>query len=229
MNCPSPSESSSNHAAKLAQQFLPVVDAIVRQYKVKIPQHIQFEELRAAGLCGLAEVLHKNSDVREVTPSLKAHVSVRVRGAIVDALRREDPLSRRARGRVRSIAELSDEEAADSLGVSEERVQTIRKEEVHLFSLEDEDIGEPGTELAIEEALDSLDQQHWLYNKVIFSGLLTDNEQHTFVSMFQGDTQKEIAARLGVSEPRVSQLLTSAKNKLRQAVNDSCWAQTVAA
>lgn len=78
-----------------------VVDAALRPLSRRLPPHVSREDLASVGKLALVEAL-----LRFKGPALEARAfcHARVRGAMLDELRRLDPLSRRTRTRVKTVA-----------------------------------------------------------------------------------------------------------------------------
>ena len=76
---------------------LPIVDAVVAQMSRHLPQHVSAQDLASAGKLALMEVL---SDFNGTFTQDRGYVVCRVRGAVMDEMRRLDPLSRYGRAQV---------------------------------------------------------------------------------------------------------------------------------
>jgi RNA polymerase sigma factor for flagellar operon FliA len=85
-----------------ASSHLALVDRVVAQITRRLPPYVSREDLRGVGL--LAAV---RSGLHDLTPENAVQMSGKVRTAILDELRREDPLPRRLRQRVRSTQALA--------------------------------------------------------------------------------------------------------------------------
>src|SRR5882762_8619502 len=76
---------------------LSVVDAVLGTLDRRLPVHVSRDDLASAGKLALIEALLRFDGPSE---QARAYCYVRVRGAVLDELRRLDPLSRDARARV---------------------------------------------------------------------------------------------------------------------------------
>ena len=85
-----------------ASSHLALVDRIVARVARRLPPYVCREDLRGVGL--LAAV---RSGLESLTPENAVQLSGKIRTAILDELRREDPLPRRLRQRVRSTQALA--------------------------------------------------------------------------------------------------------------------------
>lgn len=79
---------------------LPIVDAVVAQMSCHLPPHVSAQDLASAGKLALMEVL---SDFNGSFAQDRGYVVCRVRGAVMDEMRRLDPLSRYGRTQVRRV------------------------------------------------------------------------------------------------------------------------------
>jgi RNA polymerase sigma factor for flagellar operon FliA len=181
------------------EAHLPLVHQVVRRFLRKLPSNVCRDDLVSAGVFGLMDALRKNGGGEG--PAFEWYARVRIRGAIVDALRQQDWLSRRARWAVASGAEQGRGAATavvsfDDLGAGEQGA-----------AMADEGAASP------EERAEANDARRRLERAV---AQLPDRER-LIVSMhyFEGVLFKDIGALLGVSEPRVSQLHARAMGKLR--------------
>jgi RNA polymerase sigma factor FliA len=136
---------------RLVEDYLPLVGWIVYQIKQKLPKTIEADELYSIGLSGLVAAVQRYEPSRRKT--FAVYAATRIRGAILDELRRQDPLSRWSRARAKrlgsAISKLKQEQGAnysqDSLCVemnmsAEELVGLIEEvRPVRLFSLDEVD------------------------------------------------------------------------------------------
>lgn len=95
-----------------------LVEVIARQVAREIGRVIDFDDLRQMGLQGLLEAARRFDDSRGV--SFRRFANYRVRGAMLDGVRKGAPLPRRAHERVRAleaallVAEAASEETVPS-------------------------------------------------------------------------------------------------------------------
>lgn len=77
-----------------------MVDAVLASIGRRIPLHVSREDLASAGKLALVEALLRFAGPTE---QARAYCYVRVHGAVIDELRRLDPLSRHARAQIRLV------------------------------------------------------------------------------------------------------------------------------
>jgi RNA polymerase sigma factor FliA len=180
------------------RDFMPLVRQVVARFIRKVPPNVLRDDLIAAGMFGLADSLRRSGPDRG--PTFEAYARIRIRGTIIDELRNQDWLTRRARSRA---AEPTDTGRAYLAAV----VPIEDLSEAHRGRLYDSRAPSPldTTELnrdreALAKALELLGERERLIVTLHY---------------FHGVQLKEIATELGVSLPRVSQLHSRAMDKLR--------------
>ncbi|WP_433928369.1 sigma-70 family RNA polymerase sigma factor [Sorangium cellulosum] len=178
--------------------YFPLVRKLVRQVSRHLPPNVQRDDLLSAGMLGLVDSLRKNGGSDGET--FAGYAKLRIRGAIVDELRAQDWLSRRAREAVEA-AGAAGGTCGSTVFVSLSEV-TPTEESVHMAGGDDpiEAISAQATRQALAFAIAQLPERE---RRVI--GMY----------YFEGAKLKDIGAELGVGEPRVSQLHTRALGMLR--------------
>ncbi len=179
--------------ATLLRQYSPVARRIALGFKRKLPPSVEADDLIAAAMCGLWDAIRLNP---KPGPGFDWYVTVKMRGAILDELRRQDWLPRRHRAAV-------DEGKSDPV-----RIVFDVEENGHPASLTDFET-DLSRELMARELVQHLQ-------------CLTPRERQIIISVyFREERFKDIGRRLGVSEPRVSQIHARALKKLRDLVPHS--------
>lgn len=79
----------------LFEAYLPLVKSIVARIKINLPPHIDDQDLHSVGITGLISALKKYDP--EQKKSFGSYAAMRIRGAILDELRRMDWMPRNAR------------------------------------------------------------------------------------------------------------------------------------
>jgi RNA polymerase sigma factor for flagellar operon FliA len=181
--------------------YMPLVRRLVARFVARLPRSVQRDDLVAAGTYGLVDALSKNPGQRGL--GFRSYAELRVRGAIVDELRAHDWLSRSARkpssgGPDPGVPRLS------AVIAFEDLPKATRD------SLHDPQAASPLAAAELE------DQREAVAAAV---GVLLERDRmilHLFY--FQGVQLQEIAAKLGVSKPRASQLHSRAIARLRSTL-----------
>lgn len=212
---------------RLLAAYAPLVKRIVRQLNSQVSGAVSREDMEQIGLMGLLEALRRYG-----TPDtgFGSYASLRVRGAILDELRRQDwrpravrQDSHRVRDELRALTrklgrEPTEKEAAAALGVTAEEFRR------HVL----DDCAEEM--LSFDEVLqESLDHAHsapspeeaYLVRRSLEQvlGSLNEKEQRVIQMIYEFElSYKEIAAVLDLSDARVCQLNKSALAKMKAAL-----------
>jgi RNA polymerase sigma factor for flagellar operon FliA len=87
----------------LIERYLPLVRNVVDRVKITLPPHIDADDLYSVGVTGLIAAVRKYDPAQGRT--FAGYASLRIRGAVLDELRRMDWCPRRTRARVRKLKE----------------------------------------------------------------------------------------------------------------------------
>jgi RNA polymerase sigma factor for flagellar operon FliA len=204
--------------------YAPLVKRIVRQLNSQVQGAIDRDDMEQIGLMGLLEALRRYG---EPDAGFGSYAALRVRGAILDELRRQDwrpravrQQSHKMRDAVRELTrklgrEPSEQETMAALGLSaddyqayllDENAETIASfDEILQDTLADTgSVAGPEEQLMIrrslEQALNGLDER----------------EQRVIQMYYEFElSYKEIAAVLDLTDARVCQLNKAALNKMK--------------
>ena len=217
---------------------LPQVKQIARTIHAHLSGRVPIEDLVNAGVIGLIEAVSKFDPRREI--ELRSYAHHRIRGAILDSLRREDWASRDLRRRGRQLEKARDglrrklcrepslAEVASAMGISEATAQTLVQDlhGSHITSLQDR---EPETGVSIEETLvdasgngpfeqyERKEVRDLLVRAI--SALPKRMGQLMDLYYFRGMSMVEVGQEMGVSESRVSQIHSQAIRTLRTIID----------
>jgi RNA polymerase sigma factor for flagellar operon FliA len=164
---------------------------MVRRVARRLPGNVQRDDLLSAGLFGLVDSLRRNGGDGGAT--FTGYARVRIRGAIFDELRAQDWLPRRARERLDASEEATSFVHIDDVSLREEAEMAIAEDPGTLAEASAE-------RRALARALEALPERERLIVARYY---------------FDGARMKDISAELGVSEPRISQILARALERLR--------------
>jgi len=188
------------------REFMPLVHQMVARFMGKLPPNVLREDLVAAGTFGLIDSLRKNGVDRG--PTFEWYARIRIRGSIVDELRAQDWLTRRARSRATAV-----QDARGSVPPPSRRSAVV--------GFDDLPNGVPAAG-ALEVPSTPLDLVEQAFDRhALLAALETLPErERRIVKMhyFHGTQFKTIAQEMGVSEPRISQLHARAVSLLRTAL-----------
>ena len=86
---------------ELIVRYLPLVRNVVDRIKLNVPAHVDADDLYSVGITGLIAAVRKFDPEQGAT--FASYAAMRIRGAILDELRRMDWCPRRARARSRKL------------------------------------------------------------------------------------------------------------------------------
>ena len=87
----------------LIERYLPLVRSVVDRIKLNLPSHIDADDLYSVGVTGLIAAVRRYDPDQGNT--FASYAATRIRGAILDELRRMDWCPRRTRARARKVKE----------------------------------------------------------------------------------------------------------------------------
>jgi RNA polymerase sigma factor for flagellar operon FliA len=213
------------------EDYAPLVKRIAYHMMMRMPASVQVDDLIQAGMIGLIEASQKYDASRGA--SFETYAGIRIRGAIVDEMRRGDwvprSVHRNARRVARAVAAVEartgrDAEVAAELEVSlEEYFEMLQDSNgSRLFSYEetfgDEDSNIDASEHSSAFASPFEGVQREGLKQALAEAIIALPERERMVLSLYYDQElnlKEIGMVLGVSESRVSQIHSQAAARLR--------------
>ncbi|MBP7461850.1 MAG: FliA/WhiG family RNA polymerase sigma factor [Candidatus Delongbacteria bacterium] len=217
---------------QIVQTYLYLVKYLAGRLSISLPDHIAFDDLLSAGVIGLLDAIEHYEPNRNVP--FEYFASQRIKGEMLDDLRRMDwvprTVRRKARDMEKSLMKLqhelgrepSDQELAECLGIPPTELNQLYEEirSVNLLSLQDYVFQESGEERQMIHFIkndDVPDPSQHLERKETYDELTNfigqlEERQRLVIALYyyEGLTLKEIGQVLDISESRVSQLHTRA-------------------
>lgn len=226
-----------------------IADELVRHYEYLVsfhvdrigstlPKNVEHDDLTSLGLMGLFDAINRF----EVDRGLKfeTYASFRIRGSIIDGLRREDWLPRSHRDRVKEIESVSEKleqklqrsptsaEIAEEINIPVKEVETLIRDTLvaNVLSIEEQLYNADEPSMGIKHSFSnrqSVLPEEELINNELQEELaesikqLNKNEQ-LVVSLFYKEelTMTEIGDVLNLTTSRISQIHKSALFKLKK-------------
>jgi RNA polymerase sigma factor for flagellar operon FliA len=220
-------EMSAKDEGRHLLAYAPLVKRIARQLNSQVSGVMGREDMEQIGLMGLLEALRRYG-----TPdaSFASYAGLRVRGAILDELRRQDwrpravrQDSHKMRDAVRALTrklgrEPNDKEAAEALGVSQDEWRQFLLDDSAEEMLSFDEILQEATEQAHNAP--GPEQQYMVRRSLEHAlNALNEKEQRVIQMIYEFElSYKEIAAVLDLSDARVCQLNKSALAKMKAAL-----------
>jgi RNA polymerase sigma factor for flagellar operon FliA len=217
------------------ERFAPTVNRIAHHMASRLPPNVQVDDLIQAGMIGLLEASSRFDP--ECGANFTTFAEIRIRGAMLDELRRGDWIPRSVHRKAREVAQAigevecdkcapaTDREVAEKLGVSINEYHETLTELSGQKLLSVEELLEAGGTVssADEGSPECLVANDELVGRLADAiGALPEREQ-LILSLYYDEelNLREIGAVLGVSESRVSQLRSQATLRLRSIVGES--------
>jgi len=207
---------------------------------VRMPASVQLDDLIQAGMIGLLEAAKKYDASQGA--SFETYAGIRIRGSIIDEMRRGDWVPRSVHRNSRKINEAitevenregrdaTSQEIADVLGVTLDEYHLMSQDAMsgRLFSIEENFTEEEPYSQDISDTSPAFTPPHSQVHQDSLRHSIAENiknlpEREQLVLSLYYDEElnlKEIGQILGVSESRVSQIHTQAALKLRSRLQN---------
>lgn len=231
--------SSTELREKIIIEYAPLVKVVAGRLSMYLGYNVEYEDLVSYGIFGLIDAIDKFDLGKDV--KFETYASLRIRGSILDQIRKMDWIPRTVRQKRKKIEEAikqietktgrnaSDEEIAKELGINENELNDWQTQLniTNVVSLNEfvEQGGEPVMDARNNSQFvqpeESVQQEE--LKKVLGESmdLLTEKERRVIQLYYYEDlTLKEISNILEVSESRVSQLHTKALLKMRKKMGN---------
>jgi RNA polymerase sigma factor for flagellar operon FliA len=222
---------------RLIMEHIPLVRYLVGRMSSKLPPHLDQQDLMSSAMIGLINAADRFDPSRGVL--FKTFAEQHIRGTILDELRSYDVLSRSTRDKFkrleRELHELehrlgrnpTSEEVAAALDISLDDYFELL-DDVHVFtfiSLDDSWEGDDGSPLCLADVLcetEAKNPQQQVMTMQLAEALgkaidtLPEKERLAVTLYYNEDFNlKEIGETLGLTESRISQLISQAMVRLR--------------
>jgi len=217
---------------QLVLRHIPLLRHIVGRQSLDVPKSVDRDDLYGIGMLGLIAA----ADSWDATRGLKfsTYAFPRIRGAILDELRRADFLPRGRRERVRDLDRMvakleqadgqspSPEAIAEALGITLDEVDEIMlsARTANDVSLDEGPSEALGALLSDPRSDDPVGSVEWEETKQALTRAISElpDQEQTVITLYYAEELllKEISEILGVTESRVSQIHTRALYRLNQ-------------
>ena len=224
---------------KIILEYAPLVKLVAGRLSMYLGYNVEYEDLVSYGIFGLIDAIDKFDFSKEV--KFETYASLRIRGAILDQIRKMDWIPRTLRQKQKKIdiamkeieAEsgktASDEEIANRLGIEEVEFQDWQSQMKITNVVSLNEYLEQGSEIPYEKnspvkftAPEDFMEKAELKEKLKDAlELLTEKEKKVILLYYYEElTLKEISHILEVSESRISQLHTKGLMKMKKKLGD---------
>ncbi len=218
-------------------EYSQLVKIVAGRLAIYLGYNVEYEDLVGYGIFGLIDAIDKFDAGKDV--KFETYASLRIRGAILDQIRKMDWIPRTVRQKQKKIDEAikalesrngrpaTDEEIANELGISSDEYNSWQGQlkVTNVISLNEY------VESGAEPVSDAKNNSHFIQpedaiekeelSKMLKSSLenLTEKERHVILMYYYEEMSlKEIAKVLEVTESRVSQLHTKALQKMKKVM-----------
>ncbi|MCH8551291.1 MAG: RNA polymerase sigma factor FliA [Natronospirillum sp.] len=229
----------NNELEQLVNTHAVLVKRIAHHLMGRLPDSVQVDDLIQAGMIGLLEA-SRNYD-RSKGASFETYAGIRIRGAMLDEVRKGDWVPRSVHRNSRRVSEAihnvemragrdaQDQEVAAELDITLDEFYALLKDtqSARLFSFEEMLESQPQSES--DQPWPAMDNGPYRENEeqgmqlAIVEAIKTLPEREQLILSLYYDEElnlKEIGAVLGVSESRVSQIHSQAAHRLRARLRD---------
>jgi RNA polymerase sigma factor FliA len=231
-----PRPSSTSSFESLLENHLPLVKSIVDRMKRQLPARIDIEDLYSVGVIGLVAAAQNFRETKN--KSFIPYASMRIRGAVLDELRRMDWMSRSGRLKAKQLGTLisrieqeqgcavGPEQLCEELNISETELNALMDEvrPIKIISLDvpeeweenEHSLHEIIPDEAGVSAFESLERKE--LTEVIAERIkqLPDVPKRVLAMYYyEGMKLADIAAAFGLTESRICQIHTQTVAQLR--------------
>ena len=237
-------EYAKEHSPQIREQIIieyaNLVKIVAGRLSMYLGYTVEYDDLVGYGTFGLIDAIDKFDLLKGV--KFETYASLRIRGAILDQIRKMDWIPRTLRQKQKKIDQAyqklelehgragTDEEVAEEIGITADELANWQSQTkvTNLISL-DEFLAQAAEVRVDTDASSHFEQPERVMEReemkeVLIQTLekLTENEKKVITLYYYEDlTLKEISHILEVSESRVSQLHTKALQKMRQKLGSN--------
>lgn len=220
-------------------EYSALVKIVAGRMSMYLGYNVEYEDLVSYGIFGLIDAIDKFDYGKGI--KFETYASLRIRGAILDQIRKMDWIPRSLRQKQKKIEAAvskietetgkaaSDNQIAVELGISDEEYISWQEQAnlTNIISLDEfaENNGEKGLDTIRGNTFEEPEQviEKSEMKRMLAESLetLTDNEKKVVLLYYYEEmTLKEISSIMEVSESRVSQLHTKALKKMKGQLGD---------
>ncbi|MBR2401631.1 MAG: FliA/WhiG family RNA polymerase sigma factor [Lachnospiraceae bacterium] len=236
-------EYQKNKTPQLREQIIleyaPLVKLVAGRLSMYLGYNVEYEDLVSYGIFGLIDAIDKFDLGKEV--KFETYASLRIRGTILDQIRKMDWIPRTVRQKQKRIDEAikqiemrtgktaSDEELAVELGITDDELLNWQSQlkVTNVVSLNEyleqgsEPVMDAHKNSHFQQPEDKVQEDELKQMLSETMEILTEKERKVILFYYYEElTLKEISSILEVSESRVSQLHTKALLKMRKKLGN---------
>ncbi len=214
-------------------RYAGLVKRIAHHLKARMPAHVSVDDMIQSGMIGLLEAASKFEDTKGA--SFETYAGIRIRGAMLDEMRRSDWAPRSVYKNARRVADAikqvenrtgrdaRDSEIASEMGVDTQEYYSMLKDlsATRLFSISElvgaeEGLPSDSDGSGVSEPLGEIEQGALRGALAVAIEGLPEREKWVLSLYYDEELNlREIGEIIGVSESRVSQIHSQAAHRLR--------------
>jgi len=227
---------------KIILEYAPLVKVVAGRLSMYLGYNVEYEDLVSYGIFGLIDAIDKFDFMKEV--KFETYASLRIRGAILDQIRKMDWIPRTIRQKQKKIDAVmheieaahgrpaTDQEIAAALGITDDEYVEWQSQMKITGVVSLNEYLEQGSEIPSDrntsrhfDSPEKVMEQTELAEVLKASlELLTERERRVIELYYYEElTLKEISHILEVTESRVSQLHTKALQKMKTKMGTYMW------
>ncbi|MDH5358946.1 MAG: RNA polymerase sigma factor FliA [Gammaproteobacteria bacterium] len=232
--------SSADDTERLVTEHAPLVKRLAYHLVGRLPSSVMVDDLIQAGMIGLLDAARQYDPTQGA--SFETYATIRVRGSMIDELRRNDWAPKSVHKKQRDVAaaikiveartgrDARDTEVAEEMGMDLDDYFQILQDtnSARLFSLDVVDANEESFINTISDdggtPLDGLTDERFRDSLGEAITRLPERERMVLSMYYDNELNlREIGEVLEVSESRISQILSQAHGRLRSRLSE--WTQ----
>jgi len=222
---------------ELVKTHTPLVKRIAHHLLGRLPNTVSADDMIQAGMLGLLDAARRYDASQGA--SFETYATLRIRGAMIDELRRNDWAPKSVHRKARSLSaavqaienrtgrDARDEEIIAEMGISPSEYHKILRDSCNSKIFNFDDLGteqDPLNSIAGNDAnpLDEVENDRFRDRLVEAIASLPERERMVLSMYYDKELNlREIGQILGVSESRISQILSRSYARLRARLSDA--------
>ncbi len=227
----------ANISNELVMAHTPLVKRIAHHLIGRLPTSVMADDMIQAGMLGLLDAAQRYNT--EQGASFETYATLRIRGAMIDELRRNDWAPKSVHRKARNLSaavqvvenrtgrDARDEEIIAEMGISSAEYHKILRDSCNSRIFNFDDLGSDSDPLNMiagdsTSPLDELEDERFRQKLTDAIASLPDRERMVLSMYYEKELNlREIGKTLGVSESRISQILSRAYARLRTKLSDA--------
>ncbi len=214
------------------KEYTPLVKKIAHHLLFRMPAIVHLDDLIQSGMIGLIEAANNFDKTKGA--SFATYAGIRIRGAMLDEIRRENWAPRSVHKNSRKVAQATrevqnatkrdarDVDVAKTLGVSLEEYHQYRQDtgNARIYAFDDIGLYEEAIECMVTNPitgpLEKLQHEDFKEKLATEIAKLPEKEKHVLILYYEEELNlREVGEVLGVSESRISQIHSQAMSRLK--------------